>query len=205
VLATISTVKCDCDDADVDITYRTCCITVGTSPSFKAATLFDTGANASYVNREVAARIEDLAGKCTQKGGRKRGWEAERSTSVSLAGTSMSSPMLGNVVFDLTFLIKDIHAQVLDSCIAIIVRKIPQYFDEIPSSKPDLSQPVEPVTTQVKARAACRGTQSCNTCTPFVAQGYSDTLCSLSVLRTDHPHTRKNDTAPMSNHSQPTH
>jgi hypothetical protein len=208
VLATISTVKCDCDDADVDITYRMCCITVGTSPSFKAATLFDTGANASYVNREVVARIEDQAGKGKQKGGRKRRWEAARSTSVSLAGTSMSSPVLGNVVFDLTFLnevskkhetIKDIHAQVLDSCIAIIVgrpiirenhlvRKIPQYFDEIPSSKPDLSQPGEPVTTPVTSRAACRGMQSCNTCTPFVAQGYSDTLCSLSVLRTDHPH-----------------
>ncbi len=131
VLATISTVRCDCDDADVDITYRMCCITVDTSPSFKAATLFDTGANASYVNREVAAWIEDPAGKGKRKGGRKRGWEAERSTSVSLAGTSMSSPILGNVVFDLTFLnevskkhetIKDIHAQVLDSCIANYTR-----------------------------------------------------------------------------------
>jgi hypothetical protein len=40
-----------------------CCILVGTSPSFKAATLFDTSANASYVNREVAAWIEDQAGK----------------------------------------------------------------------------------------------------------------------------------------------
>ena len=100
MLATISTVKCDCDDADVDITYRTCCITVGTSPSFKAATLFDTGANASYVSREVAAWIEDQAEKGRQQGGRKRGWEAERSTSVSLAGTSMSSPILGSVVFD---------------------------------------------------------------------------------------------------------
>jgi hypothetical protein len=120
----------------------------------------------------------------------------------------MSSQILGNVIFDLTFLnvvskkhetIKGIHVQVLDSCIAIIigrpiirenhlVRKIPLYFDEIPSSKPDQSQPVEPVTTPVTSRAACRGTQSCNTCTPFVKQGYSDTLCSLSVLRTDHPH-----------------
>ena len=87
----------------------------------------------------------------------------------------MSSPILGNVVFDLTFLndvsrkhetIKDIHAQVLDSCIAIIlgrpiirenhlVRKIPLYFDEIPSSKPDLSQPVEPVTTPVIEGLLC--------------------------------------------------
>ena len=45
-----------------------------------------------------------------------------------------------------------------------------------------------PVTTLVTARARCRGTQTCGTCAPFVAQGYSDTLCSLSVLRTDHPH-----------------
>ena len=45
----------------------------------------------------------------------------------------MSSPILGNVVFDLTFLnevskkhetIKGIHAQVLDSCIAIIVGRL---------------------------------------------------------------------------------
>ena len=55
MLATIFNGKCDWDDADADITYRMCCITMGTSPSFKAATLFDTGANASYVNREVAA------------------------------------------------------------------------------------------------------------------------------------------------------
>ena len=39
--------------------------------SFKAATLNDTGANASYVNREVAAWIEDQAGKGKQKGERK--------------------------------------------------------------------------------------------------------------------------------------
>ena len=57
MLATISNEKCDWDDADIDITYRMYCITVGTSPSFKAATLLDTGANASYVNREVAAWI----------------------------------------------------------------------------------------------------------------------------------------------------
>ena len=96
MLATISNVECDWDDADVDITYRMCCITVGTSPLFKAATLFDTGANVPYVNREVAAWIEDQAGKGRQPGGR----EAERSTSVSLAGISMSSPILGSVVFD---------------------------------------------------------------------------------------------------------
>ena len=136
----------------------------------------------------------------------------------------MSSPILESVVFDLTFLnevskqhetIKDIRAQVLDSCIAIIVgrpiirenhlvHRIPLYFDEIPRSKPDLSQPVEPVTTPVTARANCRGTQSCSTYTPFVAQGFSDTLCSLSVLRTDHPHVpherRRSDVEPFATH-----
>jgi hypothetical protein len=95
--------------------------------------------------------------------------------------------------------IKDIHAQELDSWIAAVidrpiirvnnlVRKIPLYFVEIPRSKPDLSQPVVPVTISVTASASCRGTQSCDTCAPFVAQGCSDTLCSLSVLRTDHRH-----------------
>jgi hypothetical protein len=88
---------------------------------------------------------------------------------------------------------------VIDSCIAVItsrpitrvnhlVKKNPLYFDEIPSSKPYLSQPVVPVTTPVTTRARCRGTKSCDTCAPFVAQGYGDTLCSLLVLRTDHPH-----------------
>ena len=40
------------------------------------------------------------------------------------------------------------------------MQKIPLYFDEIPSSKPYLSQPVEPVTTPVTSRAKCRGTQA---------------------------------------------
>jgi hypothetical protein len=68
---------------------------------------------------------------------------------VSLAGTSLSSPILGSVVFDVTFLnevtrqhgtIRDIGAQVLDELI-------------IPRSKPDLSQPVEPATTPVTSKA----------------------------------------------------
>ena len=137
--------------------------------------------------------------------GKKRGRHDDSNTSVSLAGTSLSSPILGSVVFDLTFLsevtrqhgtIKDIHAQVIDSRIAVIigrpiirgnhlVRKIPLYFDQIPSSKPYLSQPVVPVTTPVTSRARCRGTESCDTCAPFVAQGYS--VCknmSISMIFT---------------------
>ena len=119
-LATISHGTCDFDDADVDIAYRMCCITVGTSPSFKV------GTSPSF----MAAWIENQVGKDKLQGGRKRGWEAERNTTLLLAGTSMSSPILESVVFDLTVLnevskqhetIKDIRAQVLDSCIAIIV------------------------------------------------------------------------------------
>ena len=46
---TITHPSCKCDDTDVDTTYRMCCITVGNSQSFSAATLFDTGAHTSFV------------------------------------------------------------------------------------------------------------------------------------------------------------
>ena len=148
-----------------------------------------------------------------------------RYTTVSLAETAYSSPILVCVVFDLTFFnevsrlhetVRNIQAQVIDSYIPVIVsrpiiranhlvRKISLYFDEGPSSKPDKSQPVVPVATLSTTRERCRGTQSCGACAAFVAQGYSDTLCSLSALRTDHPHVPQEDDGPMSNRSQPTH
>ena len=131
------------------MTYRMCCLTVGDSPSYKAATLFDTGAHASFVNREVAAWVEGQARRnpsCLKKAREK---QDQRYTTVSLAGTAYSSPILGYVIFDLTFFnevsrlhetIWNIHAQVIDSCIPVIVngpiiranhlvRKIPLYFD----------------------------------------------------------------------------
>ena len=86
---------------------------------------------------------------------------------------------------------------VIDSCIEIIVgrpviqehyliQKIPHYFDETTSSKPDLSQPVTPVTPSLaKLSRVCA--QPCTTCTPFVMQGYDITLCSLTIKRPDHP------------------
>ena len=115
------------------------------------------------------------------------------------------------VTLSIRFPNTDIIAQVLDSCIAVIigmpiirvnhlVQKIALYFDEIPGSKPDLHQPVEPVTTPVTSRAKCRGTQFSNTCTLFEVQGYSDTLYSLSVLRTDHPHALKNYVTSFATH-----
>ena len=58
--AITTTASCDCDDIDIDMTYRMCCLTVGDSPSYKAATLFDTGAHASFVN---SSRVGRGAGK----------------------------------------------------------------------------------------------------------------------------------------------
>lgn len=107
-LATMTHGSCDCDDADVDIFYRMCCVSVHNSPSFKAATLFDTGAHASFVNRKVAAWIEGQLGSARQQGKRKRGGQTAHNTTVLLAGTKMGkfSPILGSVVFDLTFCIE---------------------------------------------------------------------------------------------------
>jgi hypothetical protein len=166
----VSKSSCDCDDTDIDMTYRMCCISLGNSPSYKSATLFDTGAHASFVNREVASWIEEHGRTDRQVSDRMRGWHEASGTTVSLAGTSMSSPILGSVVFDLTFLndvsrrhetITDIHEQVKDSCIAVIisrpliranhlVQKIPLYFDKTPN----LSQPMVPVRTLAVRRAA---------------------------------------------------
>ena len=43
-LANTTLGSCDCDDADIYITYRMCWISVDNNSPFKAATLFDTGA-----------------------------------------------------------------------------------------------------------------------------------------------------------------
>ena len=45
---------------------------------------------------------------------------------------------------------------------------------------------MRPVTIAT-TRASCVGAQPCDTCTPFVAQGYDNTLCSLSLSRDHHP------------------
>ena len=113
---------CACNDADVDTTFRMCCITVGNSPSYHAATLFVTGALTSFVNRELAAWIEQQVKSDNKYAGRKRAGPRAAITQVSL----------GNVEFDLTFLnevtqlnetLRNIHAQVIDSCIAVIISR----------------------------------------------------------------------------------
>ena len=85
--------SCSYDDNDVDTTYRMCCITVGNSPSFSAATLF-----------EVATCIELQAKGDKGYAKRRRLGPETATTSVSLAGTTHTSAILGSVVFDLTFL-----------------------------------------------------------------------------------------------------
>lgn len=78
------------------MTNRMCRISVGDSPSYEAATLF--------VNREVTAWLEEHGRTDQRHAYRKRGWYEVSDTMVSLSGTSISSPILGSVVFDLTFL-----------------------------------------------------------------------------------------------------
>ena len=129
-MASLAHISCDCDAQDT--TYRMCCVTVGNSPSYCAATLFDTGAHTSFVNREVAAWIiqQSKTGDGVTQGKRKA--PAMLATSVSLAGTAVSSPILGSVYFDLTFFnevcqshktLNNIYAQVIDSCIAVIISR----------------------------------------------------------------------------------
>ena len=125
-------ITCDCDDTDVDTMYRTCCITTGNSrASLSVTTLFDTGANpTSFVNRQVAAWIESQQSQRTHG---KRKHSTAMTASVSLAGTSLSSPIYSSVVFNLTFFnevtrsnetLYRIHANVIDSCIDIIVGRL---------------------------------------------------------------------------------
>jgi hypothetical protein len=73
----LSKSSCDCDDAGIDMTYRMCCISVGNSPSYKAATLFDTGAHTSFVNREIASRTD------RQVPDQKRGWKEASGTTLT--------------------------------------------------------------------------------------------------------------------------
>ena len=99
---------------------------------FTALTLFDTGAYTSFVNREIAKWLEQQ-----QHGGTAVGSQPARSSrhdvptsEVGLAGTQMSSSIYGTVVFDLNFfnevtrsdnILKSIEANVIDSCIEVII------------------------------------------------------------------------------------
>ena len=76
---------------------------MGDSPAYKAATSFDMGAHALFVNREVAAWVEGQARRNPSYLQKACEGQEQRNTTVSLTGTAYSSSILGCVVFDLTF------------------------------------------------------------------------------------------------------
>ena len=94
--------------------------------------LFDTGAYTSFVKREVAKWLE-----LQQHGGSVAGAHLAQSSrhdvptsEVGLAGTQLSNSIYGTVVFNLTLfnevtksdnLLKNIEANVIDSCIEVII------------------------------------------------------------------------------------
>jgi hypothetical protein len=80
-----------------------CCLTVGDSPSYKVANLFDTGTHASFVNREVAAWVEGQARRNPSYLKKAQEGPEQHNPTVSLAGIACSSLILECVVFDLTF------------------------------------------------------------------------------------------------------
>ena len=124
-------------------------------------TLFDTGANpTSSVNSQVAAWIESQQSQRTPG---KRKHSSAPTVSVALAGTSHTCPIYGSVVFKLTFFneVTRSHLPLACKCHRQLHRyhcrppcnprtpshtKLPHYFDETTSSRPDLSQSVTPVT-----------------------------------------------------------
>ena len=99
---------------------------------FTALTLFDMGAYTSFVNREVVKWLE-----LQKHGGTVAGAHHARfsrhdvpTSEVGLAGTQLSSSIYGTVVFDLTFfnevtksdnILKSIEANVIESCIEVII------------------------------------------------------------------------------------
>jgi hypothetical protein len=142
---------------------------------------------------------------------------------VGLAGTHLSSSIYGTVVFDLAFfnevtksnnVLKSIEANVIDSCIEVIiglpdirshrlVHRIPSYFDspdptylEPPQG---ISQASSPPTiallvrreTKATSKARCTGSLPCSNCAFLIARGHDKTLCSV-VGRPHTPQRRDN-------------
>jgi hypothetical protein len=146
-MISLAHISCDCDAQDIDTTYRMCCITVNDSPSYSAATLFDTGAHTSFVNREVATWIV----------------KQSKTSEVSQSHETISS-IHGQII--------DSYIAVIISrpviCENHLVQKIPLHFDETTRSQPKENQAERPVTIATM-RARCVSAQPCGTCTPFVA------------------------------------
>ncbi len=129
----------------------------------------------------------------------------------------MSSSIYGTVVFDLTFfnevtksdnILKSIEANVIDSCIEVIIglpdirshrliHRIPSYFDSpdptylVPpqgssqtSTPPTIASLVRR-NAKATSRALCKGSLPCDNCAFLIARGHDNTLCSVA----GRPHT----------------
>jgi hypothetical protein len=214
--SSITHLTCNCGGADVNSTYRQCLVSMRNSNSyFTALTLFDTGAYTSFVNREVAKWLEQQ-----QHGGTVAGAHLVKSSrhdvstsEVGLAGTQLSSSIYGTVVFGLTFfnevmksdnILKSTEANVIDSCIEVIiglpdirshrlVHRIPSYFD---SPDPTYLSPPQGISqantlptisvlvrrdTKTTSRALCKGSSPCSNCSFSIARGHDNTLCSVHL------------------------
>ena len=111
---TLLHITCNCDDTDVDTMYL--------------FTLFDTGANpTSFVNRQVAAWIESQQSP-QALGKRKHSPAPAAAVSlaelVSLAGSVNYNLTIFNEVTRSNETLYRLHANVIDSCIDIIVGTI---------------------------------------------------------------------------------
>ena len=222
----VTHLTCNCGGSDINSTYRQCLVSLAKlSTYFTAFTLFDTGAYTSFVNREVATWLE-LRQEGNEEGQRDRRRFSRHdipTSVVGLAGMTMNSSIYGSVVFDLTlfnevtrtdYILRDIRASVIDSCIEVIVglpdirshrliHIIPSYFDtpdptylepQTPSQGHDPTVSRDSATLSLLApsrkptqsnTARCRGAAACDKCSPFIAMGYDHTLCSLA----GRPHT----------------
>ena len=147
-------ITCDCDEPDADSIYGTC---------FQIADWIED--RLSTLEEGIEERLY-LGGGHTQ---RKRKRHMMPISSVGVAGTSLTSPIYGDVVFNITFFnevtktietLTDLQAKVIDNCIDIIVDrlKIPHYFYETNRSEPNRSQSVEPVAL-LSTSARCVGAQ----------------------------------------------
>ena len=179
---TLLHITCNCDDTDVDTMYL--------------FTLFDTGANpTSFVNRQVAAWIESQQSP-QALGKRKHSPAPAAAVSlaelVSLAGSVNYNLTIFNEVTRSNETLYRLHANVIDSCIDIIVGTILLFESTISYRKfpissirrralNSISTPVTPKLAKLSRVCA----QPCTTCTSFVMQGYDNTLCPLTMMRPD--------------------
>ena len=138
---------------------------------------------------------------------------------------TLSGSIYVSVIFDLTFfnevtksdnLLKSIEANVIDSCIEVIVglpdirshrmvHRIPSYFDSpdptylVPTQDNSLASTSPTVALLVRrdtlatSKAVCKGSIPCSNCALLIMRDHDSTLCSVA----GHPNTpQRRDTFP---------